>query len=207
MISTSATLDAGTYSFLKLNKESETNGDFYVNLKIFDRVNSTNSITGNRFMFNKFTNWGIWKIENDSEIFKTHSDDNYIYLDIVLKNNSAIRIGTDADEVCLYPAFTGFKKIETQVKDINFAKPDLQPYGKVFTFDATKRNGDFVYVLEGLCFTSETKPVKQIITGTSSNGSVSAIHYEQNTTYSESNGIFTIRTPANTRCYASEHWS
>lgn len=206
MISTSATLDAGTYSFLKLSKESETNGNFYVNVKIFDKSNQTNSIHTNRFVFNKSTDYEIWKLEDDSELFKTHSDDDYIYLDIVLKNNSAIRVGTDADSVCLYPAFTGFKKILATVNNINFAKTDMQNYAKTFTFDATVRNGNFVYVLEGLIFDSEVKHVKQIITGSTSDGVVAAIHYEQNTTCSESSGVFTISTAANARCYANVHW-
>lgn len=205
MFSTSATLDAGTYSFLKLSKDSIQNGEFYINLKIFDKENLTNSIHENRFLFNWISEPHVWKIEDDSEIFKTHSDNEYIYIDIVLEHNSAIRVGTDADKVALYPVFTGFEQV-SNAHPIDLVKTDMQTYGQVFTFDSTVKEGNFVYVLEGLEFDSELKPVKQIITGSRSGGSTSALHYEQNTTCSENNGVFTIRTAANARCYANVHW-
>lgn len=205
MFSTSATLDAGSYSFLKLSKNSVQNGMFYINLKIFDTVTSSNSIHENRFFFNMITEWQVWKLENDSELFKTHSDDEYVYIDIVLEHKSSIRLGTNADEVALYPVFTGFELV-TNTKPIELIKTDMPPYGNVFTFDSTVKEGNFVYILEGLEFDSEVKPVKQIITGSRSGGTTSALHYELNTTCSENNGVFTIRTNAYARCYANVHW-
>lgn len=205
MFSTSATLDAGTYSFLKLSKNNVQNGMFYINLKIFDMATSSNSIHENRFVFNKPYDWQIWKIEDDAELFKTHSDDEYVYIDIALAHNSSIRVGTDADEVALYPVFTGFELVEN-VNPIELVKTDMPPYSNVFTFDSTVKEGNFVYVLEGLEFDSEVKPVKQIITGSRSGGATSALHYEQNTTCSEIDGVFTIRTSAYARCYANVHW-
>lgn len=205
MFSTSATLDAGTYSLLKLSKNSIQNGIFYINLSIFDKVDLSNSIYENSFIFNWRSEWHVWKFENDSEIFKTHSDTEYIYVDIVLAHNSSIRVGTNADEVALYPVFTGFEKV-SNAQPIDLVKTDMPPYEQVFTFDSTVREGNFVYVLEGLEFDSEVKPVKQIITGSRSGGATSALHYEQNTTCSENNGVFTIRTAAYARCYANVHW-
>lgn len=205
MFSTSATLDAGTYSFLKLSKNSVQNGVFYINMKIFDKTTSSNSIHENCFFFNKPYDWQIWKKENDSELFKTHSDDEYVYIDIALEHDSSIRVGTDADEVALYPVFTGFELVEN-AQPIELVKTDMPPYDKVFTFDSTVKDGNFVYVLEGLMFDSEVKPVKQIITGAHSGGATIALHHEQNTTCSENNGVFTIRTAENARCYANAHW-